>query len=199
VLATGALSVTRDASLSARSDITFITVGTPRKRDGSIDLTHVEAAARAIGQSLLKGSHHRLVVIKSNVTPGTARRLVKPTLEKESGERVGRHLAVCSNPEFLREGNAIQIHDTEFPDRIVIGSEDAQTARRLEKFYSGFHRKMMPTEVRTTHENAELIEYANNAFLAAKVSFINCLANVAERIAGGHVESSQPELDSTGG
>jgi UDPglucose 6-dehydrogenase len=186
VIKKGTLFVSDDASSNVRSDLAFVCVGTPSRRDGSIDLTQVKHAASAIGQSLRNSDHRQLVVIKSTVIPGTARRLVKPTIEKESGKSAGRDFGLCSNPEFLREGNAV--HDTERPDRIVIGSEDPRAISDLEKFYEAFHGEDLPTIVRTTHENAELIKYANNAFLATKVSFINCIANIAERIPGADVK-----------
>jgi UDPglucose 6-dehydrogenase len=185
VIEEGTLSVTGDASLNARSDLAFISVGTPSRRDRSIDLAHVKHAASAIGQSLRKSNHRQLVVIKSTVIPGTTRKLVKPIIEKESGNGAGHGFGLCSNPEFLREGNAV--HDTESPDRIVIGSDDPEAIKDLEEFYRTFYRKNLPTIVRTTYENAELIKYANNAFLATKVSFINCIANIAERIPGADV------------
>ena len=86
---------------------------------------------------------------------------------------------VCSNPEFLREGRAIE--DTEFPDKIVIGSDHVDAIERLVAFYQEFYGRHKPPTVRTTPENAELIKYANNAFLATKISFINTIANIAER------------------
>jgi UDPglucose 6-dehydrogenase len=175
-----ALVVSDDASLNARSDLAFITVGTPSNRDGSINLTQLKDAALAIGQSLRNSAHDQLVVVKSTVIPGTARKLVRPALERGSGEKGGRRFRLVSNPEFLREGSAI--HDTEFPDRLVVGSEDSGAIAELVEFYDQFHRHRMSAVVRTTHENAELIKYANNAFLATKLSFINCIANVAERI-----------------
>lgn len=180
------LVATDNASLNARSDLSFITVGTPSNRDGSINLTHLKDAALSIGQSLRDSAYHQLVVVKSTVTPGTARKLVRPALERESGKKAGRHFGLVSNPEFLREGNAI--NDTEFPDRIVIGSEDSGAIANLAEFYDQFHRQRMPAVIRTTHENAELIKYANNAFLATKLSFINCIANIAERIPGVDVK-----------
>jgi UDPglucose 6-dehydrogenase len=186
VVGKGKLTVTQDSSWNARSDLALIVVGTPPRRDGSINLTYVRDATRAIGKSIRNTDHHQLVVIKSTVTPDAARRLVKPVLERESGGKVGKDIDLCSNPEFLREGNAI--HDTEFPDRIIIGGEDPEAIRKLEQFYVEFHRGNLPPIIRTTHENAALIKYANNAFLATKVSFMNCIANIAERIPGGDAD-----------
>jgi UDPglucose 6-dehydrogenase len=186
-VANGAFSVTDDASMNKHSDLAYMTVGTPTRQDGSIDLTYVKNAAAAIGQSIRETTHYQLVVVKSTVIPGTARTFVKPVLERESSKAAGKEFGLCSNPEFLREGNAV--HDAEFPDRIVIGGEDTDAIRRLENFYKDFHGEPMPPVVRTTHENAELIKYANNAFLAMKVSFINTIANIAERTPNADVKA----------
>jgi UDPglucose 6-dehydrogenase len=172
--------------MNTRSDLTYITVGTPSSEDGSIDLTYVESAAAAIGQSIREATHYQLVVLKSTVIPGTARTLVKPILERESGKTAGKGFGLCSNPEFLREGSAV--HDAEFPDRIVIGGEDTDAITRLENFYKDFHGEPTPPVIRTTHENAELVKYANNAFLATKVSLINTIANIAERTPNADVK-----------
>ena len=181
------LQVTVDPTLNAKSDFAFITVGTPSNDDGSINLTYVRKAASDIGESLRTSEKRQVVVVKSTVTPGTARKIVKPTLITASGRTYAKDFFVCSNPEFLREGNAIQ--DTQFPDRIIIGSDEEKGVRRLENLYRTFHGRSTPTVVKTSFENAELIKYANNAFLATKISFINCIANIAERTPGADVQT----------
>jgi len=186
-IARGAFSVADDSSVNMRSDLAYIAVGTPSSEDGSIDLTYVKNAAVAIGQSIRESTQYQLVVVKSTVIPGTARTLVKPVLERESGKAAGKGFGLCSNPEFLREGNAV--HDAEFPDRIVIGGEDVDAITRLENFYKEFHGETTPPVIRTTHESAELIKYANNAFLAMKVSYINTIANIAERTPNADVKA----------
>jgi len=186
-VANGAFSVTDDASANARSDLTYMIVGTPGTEDGSIDLTYLKNAAAAIGRSIREVTHSQLVVVRSTVIPGTTRTIVKPILEKESGKTAGKGFGLCTSPEFLREGNAI--HDAEFPDRIVIGSEDTDAITKLENFYKALHGEPLPPIIRTTHENAELIKYANNAFLAMKVSFINTIANIAERSPNADVKA----------
>lgn len=177
---TKALVAIQDPAANPESDIVYITVGTPSKPGGSIDLAYVETAARDVGISLRKSHSYQLVVLKSTVIPGTAGKVVRPIIEKKSGKRYGRQFGLCSNPEFLREGHAIQ--DTFRPDRIIIGSEDNKAIRKLEDFYVEFHKPRIPPLIKTTHENAEFIKYANNAFLANKVSFINTIASIAERI-----------------
>jgi len=183
----GTFSVSGDSSANVQSDLAYVTVGTPSSEDGGIDLTYVRNAAMAIGQSLCQTAHYQLIVIKSTVTPGTVSTLIKPMIENVSAKTAGKDFGLCSNPEFLREGNAI--HDAEFPDRIVIGSDDKGAIMRLENFYKEFHTESMPPVVRTTHENSELIKYANNAFLAMKVSFINTIANIAERTPNADIQT----------
>jgi len=176
----GNLQATQDPSANSESELAYLTVGTPTDQDGNADLGQVRSAASMIAQSLAHVDRDQLVVIKSTVPPGTARNIVKPILERGSRKIVGKQIGLCSNPEFLREGKAI--HDAEFPDRIIVGSDDTDAIKRLEDFYREFHGEHMPPVIRTTYENAELIKYANNAFLATKVSLINHIANLAEKV-----------------
>lgn len=173
------LQATDDASLNARADFCLVAVETPANSDGSVDLSHVQEASVAIGRSLRNSDNNQLIAIMSTVPPGTARNLVTPILEKESGKRKGKGFNLCSNPELFRQGEAI--HDTEQPDRIIIGG-DEQDVTRLERFYREFYRSREYRVLRTTHENAELIKYANSAFIAAKISLINYMADIAERV-----------------
>ncbi len=173
------LQATDDTSLNAKADYCFIAVETPGKPDGSVDLSHIEEASVAIGRSLRNRDKSQLIAIMSTVPPGTARNLVTPILEKESGKRRGEGFYLCSNPELFRQGEAI--HDTEQPDRIIIGG-DEQDITKLERFYREFYGDREYRVLRTTHENAELIKYANSAFIAAKISLINSIADIAERI-----------------
>jgi UDPglucose 6-dehydrogenase len=175
----GKFSVSDDPSLSRSSDFVYIAVGTPCDKRGRINLRYVRRVALDIGRSMKVNHQNQLVIVKSTVTPGTARNLVKGTLERASGKKAESDFGVCSNPEFLREGSAIE--DTERPDRIIIGSDDPLAIDRLEAFYREFHGEHTPQIIRTTHENAELIKYANNSFLATKISFINTIANISER------------------
>jgi UDPglucose 6-dehydrogenase len=165
-----------------KSDITFITVGTPGNRDGSINLTQVENAASEIGKVLKEKEAYHLVVVKSTVVPRTTENIVKPTIEKFSGKDCGNEFGVCVNPEFLREGSGI--HDTLHPDRIIIGQIDKRAGDMLESLYRDFYGNEMPPLIRTNIPTAELIKYANNAFLATKISFINEIANICEKIPG---------------
>jgi UDPglucose 6-dehydrogenase len=169
------------------TNITFITVGTPSKPDGEINLSLIEKAACEIGEALQKKKTYHLVVVKSTVVPGTTEKLVKPILEDCSRKFCGVDFGLCMNPEFLREGSAI--HNTLHPDRIVIGEYDKKSGDFLESFYRSFFDENMPPLIRTNLPTAELIKYANNAFLATKISFINTIANICQKISDADVRT----------
>ena len=155
------------------ADAAFIAVGTPSRRgDGRADLDYVFLAARQIAGHLPSGKF-MTVVIKSTVPVGTAREVAR--LMAEVNPRAA--FAVCSNPEFLREGSAID--DFMRPDRVVIGVEDARAAATLQALYRPLHLMNTPV-VQTTPESAEMIKYASNVFLAAKIGFINEVADLCE-------------------
>ena len=180
------LSVSDDVSLVGATDVVFITVGTPSETGGAIDLRYVEEAARRVGTSLGNGDGYHLVVVKSTVTPGTTRSIVRPILERTSERKVGASLGLCANPEFLREGSAI--YDTLHPDRLLIGAIEERSGNRLKELYLAFHGGRPPPIIVTTPETAELAKYASNGFLATKVSYINTVANIAQHIPGVDVE-----------
>ena len=182
----GRLRVSDELSDVAETDVIFLTVGTPSQLDGSIDTRHVESAAREVGAALRTEPDFRLVVVKSTVVPGTTRSVVMPLLEGSSGKRVGVELGLCTNPEFLKEGSAID--DTFRPDKLVIGAIDEGSASHLKRLYRAFYGTKLPPTIETTPETAEMIKYASNAFLATKVSYINTMANIAQQIPGVDVE-----------
>ncbi len=169
------------------SSITIISVSTPGERNGSINLRFVERSAREIGEALYKKDGYHLIVVKSTVVPGTSENLVKPIVENSSGKRCGADFGLCMNPEFLREGAAL--YDTLHPDRIIIGEYDEKSGSTLEKLYQNFLVEDMPPTVRTSLSAAELSKYANNAFLATKISFINTIANICEKIPAADVRT----------
>jgi len=183
VLKGGRLRVASAYDALVDTSIQFITVGTPSSSDGSIDLSYVHSAARSIGRTIRNSHRYKLIVVKSTVTPGTTRGVVKPALESESHKKLGE-FGLASNPEFLREGRALA--DTLRPDRLVIGTEDTKSERFLISLFRRFYRKLPPT-LFTTTVNAELIKYASNAFLATKVTFINELANLCAKLPGADV------------
>jgi UDPglucose 6-dehydrogenase len=171
----GRLSFTMDLPAAVRrSVIVFITVGTPPKDDGQSDLSAVEEVASVIGRSM---ERYTVVVNKSTVPVGTGE-LVREVIERHQTQPVP--FDVVSNPEFLREGSAIE--DTLRPDRIVIGAPTQQVAMSLLELYAPLERPMIITDV----PSAEIIKYASNAFLSTKISFINAIANVCE-LAGADV------------
>jgi UDPglucose 6-dehydrogenase len=163
-----------------KSDISLITVGTPSQPDGRIELSYIKSVSRDIGDALGDKSGYHIVAVKSTVVPGTSDSVVKPILEENAGKVCGADFGLCSNPEFLREGKALE--DTINPDRIVIGEYDERSGDALEAMYRAFHQEDLPPILRTNLPTAEVIKYASNAFLAAKVSFINTIANACEKI-----------------
>ncbi len=178
--------VGQTAKAVLESDLTYVTVGTPSKADGSIDLKFIEAAAHDIGKALKIKSAYHVVIVKSTVVPGTTQNVVKPILEAESKKICGKNFGLCMNPEFLRQGSAFQ--DTVHADRVVIGSFDEHSGDVLEGLYTSYYSERLPPIIRTTLATAELIKYASNAMLATKISFINTIANMCERIPGADVK-----------
>ena len=178
----GRLKFTTNAEEGIRHGLfQFIAVGTPPEEDGSADLSHVLAVAETIGRHM---TEYRIVVDKSTVPVGTADK-VKERIEQALGERGAKlEFDVVSNPEFLKEGAAI--NDFMKPDRVVVGTDNPRTAELLKSLYDPFTRsrdRMIVMDVRS----AELTKYAANAMLATKISFMNEIANLAERM-GADVE-----------
>ena len=161
-----------DAIRSSRA--IFIAVGTPPKPDGSADLRYVEEVARTIAKYM---NGPKLVITKSTVPIGTGRMIEKILAESGNAFRS----SVASNPEFLREGSAIE--DFMKPDRVVIGASDAESAALMKEIYAPLHSLEIPFVV-TNVESAELIKYAANGFLATKISFINEIAVLCELLGG---------------
>jgi UDPglucose 6-dehydrogenase len=183
MVATGKLFVSEDLEASvARTQATFVTVGTPSRLDGSINLRQVREVSKEIGKGLRRcdGYHH--VIVRSTVVPGTTMNVVRPILEMRSGGKVGQNFGLAVQPEFLREGNAL--NDMERPDRIVIGVLDGHTRDFLIDFYKDLHQINTPPIVTTNPPTAEMVKYANNSFLACKISFINEIANICQRMPG---------------
>jgi UDPglucose 6-dehydrogenase len=158
------------------SEIVFIAVGTPMGKDGSADLKYVLAAAKSIGQTMQK----RIIVVdKSTVPVGTADK-VKATIKEELVKRnIDIEFSVVSNPEFLKEGAAID--DFMKPDRVVIGADSDSDFEKMKQLYSPFfrtHDRFISMDIRS----AEMTKYAANAMLATKISFMNEIANICERV-----------------
>ncbi|OGS93067.1 MAG: UDP-glucose 6-dehydrogenase [Gallionellales bacterium GWE2_58_10] len=188
-VAAGRLRFTTDVAESvAHGLVQMIAVGTPSGEDGSADLQYVIAAARAIGQAM---TEYKVIVDKSTVPVGTADK-VRQAVQEELNKRgldpqsptLNLGFSVVSNPEFLKEGAAID--DFNRPDRIVIGAEDEQAIRVMRDMYAPFqrnHDRLMVMDIKS----AELTKYAANAMLATRISFMNELANLAEKV-GADIE-----------
>jgi UDPglucose 6-dehydrogenase len=180
--ASGRLSFTTDvAAPIEHGDIIFIAVGTPPDEDGSADLKYVLAVARTIGQHLNRPA---VVVNKSTVPVGTAGKVHAAIAGELQARGSEVKYEVVSNPEFLKEGDAVK--DCMRPDRIVIGTDSAHALEQMKRLYAPFnrnHERIIPMGVRS----AELTKYAANAMLATKISFMNEMANIAERV-GADIE-----------
>ncbi len=179
----GRLNFTTDVEQAvAFGAVQFIAVGTPPSEDGSADLQHVLAAARSIGRHM---RDYRVIVDKSTVPVGTADKVRAAIAEELKQRGAGIDYSVVSNPEFLKEGAAVE--DFMRPDRIVIGSEDERATQIMRNLYAPFqrsHERLIVMDVRS----AELTKYAANAMLATRISFMNELANLAERL-GADIEN----------
>jgi UDPglucose 6-dehydrogenase len=167
----GRLRFTDDYTLAmADASLIFITVGTPMGDDGAADLSQVKAAARSIGQHL---THRAVIIDKSTVPVGTGD-MVSTIIAEHA--RPDIEFAVVSNPEFLREGSAVS--DFFKPDRIVLGSTDRAAAQEVAELHEPLGAQVIITDLRT----AEMIKYASNAFLATRISFINEIAQICEKL-----------------
>jgi UDPglucose 6-dehydrogenase len=178
----GRLKFSTDVAASvAHGEIQIIAVGTPPSEDGSADMQHVIAAARSVGR-LMVG--YKVVVTKSTVPVGTADKVKHAIIEEHKKRGRGNDFSVVSNPEFLKEGAAVE--DFMRPDRIVVGSDDPRAIALLRQLYAPFQRNRERVLVMGVR-SAELTKYAANAMLATRISFMNELANLAEAI-GADIE-----------
>jgi UDPglucose 6-dehydrogenase len=179
----GRLKFTTDAAKAVEhGEVIFVAVGTPPDEDGSADLKYVLAVGNTIGQFM---NEFKIVVNKSTVPVGTADKVQREIAGQLAARGLSLPFQVVSNPEFLKEGAAVD--DCMKPDRIVIGSSDETTISKMKELYAPFnrnHERVVVMDVRS----AELTKYAANAMLATKISFMNEMANIAERV-GADIES----------
>ncbi len=186
----GRIRFTTDVDESvAHGLVQMIAVGTPSDEDGSADLQYVLAAARAIGQRM---NEYRVIVDKSTVPVGTGARVRQAVQEELARRGAATPFSVASNPEFLKEGAALD--DFNRPDRIVVGADDAQAMEIMREMYAPFlrnHDRLIVMDI----PSAELTKYAANAMLATRISFMNELANLAERV-GADIESVRKGIGS---
>jgi UDPglucose 6-dehydrogenase len=169
------IKTTTDLSSAIKeTDITFVCVGTPSRDDGSIDLQQINDVSVTIGKSLAENEKYHTIIVKSTVLPGTTEEFIIPILERESGKKAFIDFGIASNPEFLKEGSAVD--DFFHTDRVVIGVNDKKTENVLKNLYSPLKAPMFSTNIRTS----EMVKYASNAFLATKISFANEIGNLCK-------------------
>jgi len=180
------LNFTTDYSTAVKySDITFITVGTPTLKDGAQDLSQIISSLTPIARLLREKEDYHLIVVKSTILPEYSRKVLIPHIETVSGKKVGSEIGFVYNPEFIREGKAL--YDFNNPSKIIIGEYDQKSGDYLASLYVKIYGENAPI-IRTTLENAELCKYANNIYLALKISYINSIARICELIPNTDVE-----------
>jgi len=167
---TGTLDAVND------TDLSLICVGTPSRKNGSLDLTYLERVAEQIGEALRSKDAYHVVCVRSTVLPGTTHDVVIPALERTSGKKYGTGFGVTVNPEFLREGTAI--HDFRNPPLTLVGHNYRSDAEPTQALYSNVQAPMVTTTIRT----AEMIKYASNTWHALKVTFANEVGNLCKRL-----------------
>ena len=158
------------------TDISFVSVGTPSRKDGSLNLDYIRQACRQIGAALATKPEFHVVVARSTMLPGTVRTLVIPELEDASGKKAGVDFGVAANPEFLREGTAI--HDFDNPPKTVIGATDPVSLASIRSIYE----KLTAPMVETSIEVAEAVKYTDNAWHAVKVTFANEIGAICDSV-----------------
>ena len=170
------LEATTSYDAVPESDVTFLAIGTPSNEDGSIDLTALEAAAEATGEALAEKSERHLVVIKSTVTPMSIEEVLEPAVHR--GANNNENIEVGMNPEFLREGSAVS--DFMHPDKVVYGTRSEWATERLHEVFEPLLEQHDADIVETDPATASMTKYANNAFLASKISLVNDLGNICK-------------------
>jgi UDPglucose 6-dehydrogenase len=175
---TGRLRATTDYEAVLDTDVTFLCLPTPQRDDGSIDLSIMEAGAEQLGETLAQKSDWHTVVVKSTVVPGSTEDVITPILEAASGTQAGVDFGVGMNPEFQREGTAVA--DFRDPDKVVLGADDDRALENMHAVFAPLVDASDAPVVETDTRTAEMIKYANNTFLAAKISLINELGNICK-------------------
>jgi GDP-mannose 6-dehydrogenase len=164
------------ADAVASTELSLVCVGTPSRKNGSLDLSYLERVCEQIGEALAAKDGYHVVVIRSTVLPGTTHGVVIPALERTSGKKYGTGFGVAVNPEFLREGTAI--HDFRHPPMTLVGHNYQSDARPTEALYTRVEAEVVTTSIRT----AEMIKYASNTWHALKVCFANEVGNLCKRL-----------------
>jgi GDP-mannose 6-dehydrogenase len=169
-------ATTNTADAVAATDVSLVCVGTPSRRNGSLDLAHLERVSEQLGHALRDKSSYHVVVVRSTVLPGTTHGVVIPALERGSGKRYGEGFGVSVNPEFLREGTALK--DFRQPPLTLVGHNHAADAAGTIALYDGVPAPLVSTSIRV----AEMIKYASNTWHALKVCFANEIGNLCKRL-----------------
>jgi GDP-mannose 6-dehydrogenase len=169
-------ATTSTSEAVAATDLSLICVGTPSRRNGSLDLTYLKRVCEQIGEALREKDSYHVVVVRSTVLPGTTHEVVIPALESTSGKKYGNGFGVTVNPEFLREGTAIA--DFRSPPMTLVGHNYASDTKATEALYQAVTAPLITTSIRT----AEMIKYASNTWHALKVCFANEIGNLCKRL-----------------
>src|SRR5262245_20950249 len=176
-VAEGRLRATTDAAEAVRaSEVSLLSVGTPSRRNGSLDLTYLERVSEQIGRALRETPDYHVVVVRSTVLPGTTHEMIIPALERESGKKYGEGFGVSVNPEFLREGSAIK--DFRKPPLTLVGHNHAADAGGTIALYQSIDAPLVSTSIRV----AEMMKYTSNTWHALKVVFANEIGNLCKRL-----------------
>ena len=176
-VAAGRLSATVDPAVAvAATELSLVSVSTPSRRNGSLDLTYLTRVCEQIGEALAHKDDYLVVVVRSTVLPGTTHGTVIPTLEKHSGKRYGTGFGVSVNPEFLREG--VALHDVRHPPVTVVGHNHAADAAGTMKLYESIDAPLVSTSIRT----AEMVKYASNCWHALKICFANEIGTLSKAL-----------------
>lgn len=185
-MASGMFIPTEDLHKAIKeSSIVFICVGTPMKQDGSVDFQYLEQVSINLGKEIESSDRFIVICVKSTVPPGTSEKIVLGNIEKTSGKKCNKDFGIAMTPEFLREGSAVS--DSDNPHLIVIGSNNNKTAKIVKDLFVSIYGSKSNI-LQTNIVSAELIKYANNSFLATKISFINTIANICNNIPGADVD-----------
>jgi GDP-mannose 6-dehydrogenase len=169
-------ATTATAEAIRRSEISLVCVGTPSEHNGSLKLDFVRKVCEEIGVALRDLDRYHVIVIRSTILPGTMRSVVLPTLEQASGKKANVDFGVCFNPEFLREGTAV--NDYYHPPKTVVGESDSRAGDRLLKLYEGLSAPVF----RTSLETAEMVKYVDNTWHALKVGFANEIGSICKAL-----------------
>lgn len=168
-----------------KSKYIFICVGTPMDQHGKADLTSITKVSKEIGTAIRNVSKYQVICVKSTVPPGTTENIIAAQIIKTSEKTAYNDFGIAFIPEFLSEGSAVQ--DMTEPHKIVIGTNDTKSGSSIDNFFTKIYGTGIYT-IRTNIISAELIKYANNAFLATKISFINSIANICNQLPGTDVD-----------